>query len=198
MKKMKILKKKDQNRELEQVAQSFFETDEEKKIAKMVLKYEKTEDLFDPACCLLKPIVSREVLAHIGSMFGLVPNDYKVDLTLRFDDLCGYSESQLVEIIRKNFALEMRGSRTQNKSRRNLAFSFIGIGILFFIFMVMIKHFWAADTVWNDLVFYFFDVLTTVAFYQAATILVVEHREKKAIVNSMRDHFHELIIEKSA
>ncbi|MBR0352101.1 MAG: hypothetical protein IJH53_02750 [Oscillospiraceae bacterium] len=198
MKKMKILKKKDQNRELEQVAQSFFETDEEKKIAKMVLKYEKTEDLFDPACCLLKPIVSREVLAHIGSMFGLVPNDYKVDLTLRFNDLCGYSESQLVEIIRKNFALEMRGSRTQNKSRRNLAFSFIGIGVLFFLIMIIIKRFWVADTVWNDLVFYFFDILTTVAFYQAATILVVEHREKKAIVNSMRNHFHELIIEKSA
>lgn len=198
MKKMKILKKKDQNRELEQVAQSFFETDEEKKIAKMVLKYEKTEDLFDPACCLLKPIVSREVLAHIGSMFGLVPNDYKVDLTLRFDDLCGYPESQLVEIIRKNFALEMRGSRTQNKNRRNLAFSFIGIGVLFFLIMIIIKRFWVADTVWNDLVFYFFDILTTVAFYQAATILVVEHREKKAIVNSMRNHFHELIIEKSA
>lgn len=198
MKKMKILKKKDQNRELEQVAQSFFETDEEKKIAKMVLKYEKAEDLFDTACCLLKPIVSREVLAHIGSMFGLVPNDYKVDLTLRFDDLCGYPESQLVEIIRKNFALEMRGSRTQNKSRRNLAFSFIGIGVLFFLIMIIIKRFWVADTVWNDLVFYFFDILTTVAFYQAATILVVEHREKKAIVNSMRNHFHELIIEKSA
>ena len=198
MRKMKILKRKDQNRELEQVAQSFFETDEEKKIARMVLRYEKAEDLFDPACCLLKPIVSREVLAHIGSMFGLVPNDYRVDLTLRFDDLCGYSESQLVEIIRKNFALEMRGSRTQNKSRRNLAFSFIGIGVLFFLIMIIIKRFWVADTVWNDLVFYFFDILTTVAFYQAATILVVEHREKKAIVNSMRNHFHELIIEKSA
>ena len=198
MRKMKILKRKDQNRELEQVAQSFFETDEEKKIARMVLRYEKAEDLFDPACCLLKPIVSREVLAHIGSMFGLVPNDYRVDLTMRFDDLCGYSESQLVEIIRKNFALEMRGSRTQNKSRRNLAFSFIGIGVLFFLIMIIIKRFWVADTVWNDLVFYFFDILTTVAFYQAATILVVEHREKKAIVNSMRNHFHELIIEKSA
>ena len=62
----------------------------------------------------------------------------------------------------------------------------------------MIKRFWVADTVWNDLVFYFFDILTTVAFYQAATILIVEHREKKAIVNSMRNHFPELIIEKSA
>lgn len=30
MRKMKILKRKEQNRELEQVAQSFFETDEEK------------------------------------------------------------------------------------------------------------------------------------------------------------------------
>ena len=198
MRKMKILKRKEQNRELEQVAQSFFETDEEKKTARMVLRYEKADDLFDPTCCLLQPVVSREVLAHIGSMFGLVPNDYKVDLTLRFDDLCDYTESQMAEIMQKNFALEMRGSRTQNKSRRSLAFSFIGIGVLFFLIMIVIKRFWTADTVWNDLVVYFFDILTTVSFYQASTILVVEHREKKAIVNSMHDHFHELIIEKNA
>ena len=190
--------KNELKRELKNVAQSFFETDEETGIAKAVLKFETPEDIFDKTYATATPVLREELIEHMVSVLRLAPPEYKVDLTLRFDDLNGYTEEDLLDIVEKNQALKTKRARLENGSRMRLANFFVAIGVLFFLSMILVRRFWIADTVWNDLFFYFFDIVTTVNFYQAATIFVVEAKERKASIKIMQDHFNHLVIETAA
>ena len=78
--------------DLKDIERSFFEIDEENNVAKIVLKYEKPDDIFDMTCVSDTPLLSIEALAYIGNAFGLVSSKHKIDLTLRFDDMGDYTE----------------------------------------------------------------------------------------------------------
>ncbi len=181
----------------EDIEHSFFETDEENKVAKVIMKYKKPEDLFDMKCVSETPVISKDELAHIGRMFELVSAEYKVDLTIRFDDMGIYDENSLMDILKKNFSIEHKSRRHVTSDREKLAFTFIAMGVICFILMFMIKALWTTGSIWSELLFYMFDIITMVVLYQAATILLVEHREQHTVTKHLRDRFYAIHFEKA-
>ena len=176
---------------------NFFKTDEENKVAKVIMKYEKPEDLFDLNCVSETPVLSQDELMHIGSLFGLVTAEYKVDLTIRFDDMGSYDEDKLMDIFIRNFAIESKSKTGMNNDRKKLAFWFIGVGAVSFILMFMIRALWNTGSVWSELFFYMFDIITMVVLYQAATILLVENREQRSLTRHLKHRFYAIHFEQN-
>lgn len=184
-------------KELASMERFFFETDETEKIAKVVLHYDSPEDLFDRTCLTKIPLLSQETLGYFLSVFGMVPSKYKVDLTLRFDDLGSYTEEQLKDIMEKNLVLELMSKESATRKRDRQAYWFMAGGILSFFIMFMIHVFWTSESIWSELLFYLLDILTTVFLYEAVTILSLERKEKLAVVKNLRDSFSAIHFESS-
>ena len=176
-------------KEWERIDDTFFEIDEKEKIAKIVLKYEKPEDILDRTCVSEIPLLRLETLGYFRNIFGKVSPKYKVDLTLLFDDFSDYTEEQLVDILKKNMAIELKSRMSASRSRDKLAYGFIAAGVLSFLLMFLVRCVWNSETVWNELFFYLFDIITTVSLYQAVTILGLERKEKLAVVKNLHDSF---------
>lgn len=176
-------------KEWERIDDTFFEIDEKEKIAKIVLKYEKPEDILDRTCVSEIPLLRLETLGYFRNIFGKVSPKYKVDLTLRFDDFSDYTEEQLVDILKKNMAIELKSRMSASRSRDKLAYGFIAAGVLSFLLMFLVRCVWNSEIVWNELFFYLFDIITTVSLYQAVTILGLERKEKLAVVKNLHDSF---------
>lgn len=177
---------------------SFFETDEENKVAKVIMQYERPEDLFDMNCISETPVMSRDELAHIESIFELVTAEYNVDLTIRFSDMGEYDQDSLMDILMKNLTIDNKSRTHMASDRQKLAFAFIAIGVVSFILMFMIKALWTTGSVWSELFFYMFDIIVMVVLYQAATILVVEHREQRVMKKHMLQRFYAVHFEQAA
>ena len=176
-------------KEWERIDDTFFEIDEKEKIAKIVLKYEKPEDILDRTCVSEIPLLRLETLGYFRNIFGKVSPKYKVDLTLRFDDFSDYTEEQLFDRLKKNMAIELKSRMSASRSRDKLAYGFIAAGVLSFLLMFLVRCVWNSETVWNELFFYLFDIITTVSLYQAVTILGLERKEKLAVVKNLHDSF---------
>lgn len=184
--------------EWEKVEHAFFEIDEQENIAKIVLRYDSPEDLFEHSCVSETPLLSQETQANIQNVFSLVPSKYKIDLTLRFADFGSYTEEKLMDTVIGNFVLELKRQEAETKKRTKRACDFMAAGILSFLFMFITHCLWAGETVWSELLFYLLDIAATVSLYEAVTILSLERREKLAELKTMHDHFSAIHFEKRA
>ena len=185
-------------KEWKQIEHNFFEVDEKEKIAKIVLLYHSPEDLFDLSCATKTPLLKRDTMANILNVFGLVPPKYKVDLTLRLDDFGPYTEETLISTLVKNFDLGLKGEEASLKKRDKQACGFLIAGILSYLLMFMSRWFLGEETVWRELFFYLFDIITTVSLYEAMTILTLEKREKLSEIKNLHDKFSAVHFERAS
>ena len=171
------------------IEESFFDIDTVNNTAKIVLEFERPEDIFDTNYISRTPVLSDDFSEWIRSSFRLVSSKYKIDLTVRFNDMENYTEDELREIFRKNIDLEFKSNFIANRSKNRIAFSLIGIGVAFFMAMLLINNLWDSASVWKDVFVYISDIATTVTFWEAMTILVVEQKEKRAYLKDLRTRF---------
>ena len=174
-------------REWKNIESEFFELDEPNKIAKMTLHYHSPKELFDPHGETRLPLLKPETMAYLKTMLGYAPPKYKVELTLRFDDLGPYSEQQIADVVIKNSVLELKSIETATRQRDRLAYAFLAAGALCFFVMFMLRFLWPSESIWNELIFYLLDVITTVFAYEALTILSLERREKLDVIRRLRE-----------
>ena len=59
--------------------------------------------------------------------------------------------------------------------------------------MVVIGRLWAEESFWHEVFFYFLDIATTVLFWEAAGILLVENREQRLIAVSYRERLSGIV-----
>lgn len=161
----------------EHIEEDFFEIDKETKIAHVKLIFEKPSDIFDLNYISKLPVLSDDFLDWIGSAFQLIPLKYKIELTVEFNDLEGWDEERLSDVFKKNIMLEHRAVKSREKKKNIIACGLIGIGAVMFIAMILISRLWQADSLLKDIFFYLSDIATTVAFWEAMYILVVERGE---------------------
>ena len=183
MKKNKILK------EYEKIEEEFFDIDENQKKATIKLRFNAPSDIFDVNYLSKKPVLSDDFLDWIKSAFDIIPAKYKINLDVSFTDMQGYSAEELNDIFKKNMMLEYKTSRSKRKSRNNIAFTLMGIGALFFIVMLFIEHLWVSDSILQKIFVYVSDICTTVTFWEALTILVVENHESRVYSLNLLERF---------
>ena len=185
-------------KELQDIEHKFFEIDEDRKLAKIVLQYERPEVLFDHTIVSGAPLMRPEILGAIERTFALVSPKYMLDLTLRFDEMGTYSEENLMDALKKNFALEVKSKRAASERRSKLARGFFASGLLTFFLMVMFRFVWITESAWSEFFFYLFDIAATVSLYEAVTILSVEREEKQAVIRDLHKRFSGIHFEKRA
>ncbi|MBE6529434.1 MAG: hypothetical protein E7680_02380 [Ruminococcaceae bacterium] len=190
------MKMKNKIKELKNIEDCFFEIDKESKIAKIVLEFSRPEDIFDQNYVTKQPILSDDFLEWIGSAFKLVSSKYKIDLSIRFDDLGAYTGEELQDIFCKNIDLEFKSRFSENQKRNRVAYGLIGIGLLFFVGMLLIRNLWQSESIWRDIFIYVSDIATTVTFWEAMTILVVEQKEKREFLFDLASRFTSIHFEK--
>lgn len=166
-------------KEYQNIEKDFFELDEEGKIAFMRLEFARPSDIFDANSITKIPVLNDDFLEWIKAAFEYAPRGYRIDLSVCFEDLEGYAEDDLERIFTKNLVLEAK--RTINQSRRKdiIAWNLVGLGFLLLGSMLLMTGLWKDGGVAKEIVSYVFDIATTVTFWEALTILIVENKERR-------------------
>ena len=99
-------------------------------------------------------------------------------------------------IFRENIDLEFKSRFSENQKRNRVAYGLIGIGLLFFVGMLLIRNLWQSESIWRDIFIYVSDIATTVTFWEAMTILVVEQKEKREFLFDLASRFTSIQFEK--
>lgn len=176
-------------RDVAHIDASFFDIDEERHIARIELQFHRPEDIFDVSYRSRIPIFSDDFLDWINSAFQLVSRKNKIDLTILFDDMEGYTEEELQAVFRKNLDLEFLRIFAARQKRNRIAFGLCLTGVVLFLLMLAMNNLWDTESVWKQIAVYISDIATTVAFWEAMTILVVENQENNFYLANLKKRF---------
>ncbi len=181
--------KKNLLREYENIEREFFEIDDATKTATFSLRFDSPKDIFETNCLSKIPLLTLDFNSWISEAFDSVPRNYKVDLDIEFKDMEGYTPEQLKEYFDKNTVLSVKNGRKQTRIHDRLAVLLILIGFAFLIGMLLMRKFWTTNDFWHDAFFYVLDIATTVLFWEAAGILLVESSRKRLNVRRFATSF---------
>ncbi len=187
-----FLKAESDVRLLENIEQEFFDIDEEQKIARINLRFPNPSSVFDLNYVSEKPVLSDDFFDWVKSAFDIVPSKYKIDLDIEFEDMQGYDEDELLDIFKLNTMLEYRTLRNASKKRNKIALGLFGVGILFFVLMILINKTWTGESLLKDIFSYVSDIATTVTFWEALTLLVVQNKEDRDYALGLAGRFHSI------
>ena len=176
-------------RDFKQIEKEFFDIDEETGTAKVCLHFVSPHELLDGNCMSKTALFNDDFEEWLQSAFAMIPSKYRIALEITFDDMAGYTPDQLTDIFRKNLMLSARSLFQSIRSRDRIALGLIAAGVLSFIAMMLFGRLWEAGSFWHEVFFYFLDIATTVMFWEAAGILLVENREHRATMKAFRERF---------
>lgn len=184
---MKI--KKSMLKQYEQIGRDFFDINEVDQTATIRLHFESPQEVFDMNCLSKTPIFNDDFDEWLRSAFEMVPGKYQIALDFSFDDMGGYTPEELKEIFDKNLMLSARMLFQTVRTRDHIAFGLIAAGLLSFLVMMLIQSLWITESFLREGFFYFLDIATTVLFWEAAGILLVENREHRVTMKAYRQRF---------
>lgn len=161
------------------VENRFFEPDKENNLTTIHLQYEKASELFDTTYKEKQPIATDDLLEIIKKAFKLIPYHHKLILDIEIQDSEGYTEDQLLKIIKDNILLEYKAGLRESGRKNRLALGLIAIGVLSFIIMVTAERLMPEGGLVHDIFFYISDIAATVTIWEALYILLVEDHENR-------------------
>ena len=192
---MKLSEKKKIIKKFE-VEMEFFDIDDENKRTNFNLEFSSPEDIFDPNLKSGVPALSDDFIEWLKESLEYSPKKYKIDLNVTFDDLGEYTEEELTIIFKKNMMLEYKRMKRNEFSKNRLAYSLIGVGIVLLVFTFTILSMWKNIGLIYEMFSYILDIATTVVFWEALTILLVEGRERKFYLKRIITKFDKVVFKK--
>lgn len=112
-------------------------------------------------------MINDDFISEFYNALDYIPQKFKIDVEVTFDDLDGWAEENLKKIIEKNMLLRAKVHRENYISRNKLAGSLCVCGIVFILLSIMISRVWADDSFWKDFALYILDIIATVPFWGA-------------------------------
>ena len=192
---MKLSEKKKLIKKFE-VEREFFDIDDENKRTNFNLEFSSPEDIFDPNLKSGVPALSDDFVEWLKEALEYSPKKYKIDLNVTFDDLGEYTEEELKFIFQKNMMLEYKKMKRNEFSKNRLAYSLIGVGIVLLISTFTILSMWKNIGLIYEIFSYILDIATTVVFWEALTILLVEGSERKFYLKQIITKFDKVVFKK--
>lgn len=171
------------------VEEEFFDIDKENRTCNMKLEFDSPDDIFDKNSITKTPMFSDDFSEWLQVAFEYTPRKYNLNLDVTFADMKGYGDSELKGIFMKNIALDFRRIERKSFSKNLVAFSLIGLGLIFFVAMLLISNLWENGGIAKDIFVYISDIATTVTFWEALTILVVENKERRSAMINIAKRF---------
>ncbi len=176
--------------------EEFFDIDKENNLARITIEFKSPSEILEVNYKTKIPVLNDEFIDWIHSTFAQVSSKYKVDVTIMFDDMEGYTSEELENIFAKNIGLEFKTILHSSRRKRNVALLLVGIGVLSFVAMMLISKLWVSESIWRDIFIYISDIATTVTFWEAMTILIVEGTEERAHLRNLAKRFNSLTFKK--
>ena len=182
-------------KEAREIHKEFFELDEDESIAHIQMEYENPSEIFDQNILTKIPRMSIDFIDMVIGAFELVPNKFKLDILVRFDDMEGYSRDELEEIYRKNIMLEIGILKRREDGQNKLALTLCALGLIFFFVSIYVGSVWTDGGTAADIVAFVLDILATVPFWGATEIFVVDGNEKRQTASNLAKRFHKITFE---
>ena len=128
--------KKKELESIYRIGDRFFEMDHREKIAFVKLNFENPDEIFNRNYLAKMPIMSDDFISWIDSVFRLIPQEYRIDLEILFNDMQGYGEEEMEEIFRQNILLEYRAAFSEHRRQNKTAMKLLLTGVCLFIAMM--------------------------------------------------------------
>lgn len=183
-------------KEILNLESEFFDIDEESKIIKMQLTFVKPSDIFENSFNTKMPVLNDDFIEWIKCAFEYCKKDYLINLDVNFNDMEGYTESELLNILEKNIKLEYKRKYREIQSKNKIAIGLIVTGVAFFIGMVIMNHVWTDSNIIKDIVSYVLDIAATVTIWEALNILIILNREQRLYLTNLTKKFNKITFSK--
>ena len=155
----------------------------------MKLEFESPIEIFDKNSITKTPVFNDELTEWMQAAFEYAPRGYKINLDVAFNDMGEYTSEDLKSFFLKNTALEFKRSQRKMNLKNKIAFVLIGLGLVLLIALLLVTALWKDGGTAKEIFTYVFDIATTVTFWEALTILVVENTERRNYMGSLLKKF---------
>ena len=170
----------------------FFRLDKQEKTARIDLEFRAPSEIFSSTVQTGIPLMSEEFLTWLYNAFDFIPDRYKLDISVFFTDMEGYSETSLEEIFRKNMMLALRILSQKAHRRNRLVLILCMIGLVFILLSTWLNRLWVNEGTVKDIVFFIMDIVATVPFWGALDIYLVEGSERRKTAANIRKRFNSI------
>lgn len=166
--------------------ETYFDIDKEKKEATVNLHYEKPDDIFDTHFLAKIPIISDDFINELFYALRVLPSKYFVNFNIYFDDMNGYSERELENILIRSMMMTNAEWHSDEKKSNKMALFFALFGSIFLVGLwvgtaILEANFSDVSNALPYRVFYYIlDILITVILWEALTIYFVKKNEDRA------------------
>ena len=189
---------KDSGKALMSIHDDFFQLDRQEKRARIDLEFESPSEIFSPAVQSGIPVMSEEFLARIINTFDYIPDRYKLDISVFFRDLEGYTEERLEEIFWKNMILSLRIMVRKAHRRNRLVLILCMIGLAFILLATWLNRVWTEEGTAKDIAFFVMNIVATVPFWGAMDIYLVKGSERRRTAAGIRKRFHSISFQRKS
>jgi hypothetical protein len=179
-------------KEYRAIHEDFFQLDKENKLARVDLAFNGPSDIFAATVQAGVPIISDDFIVWLFNTFDYIPDKYKLDISVSFADMEGYSVEGLEEIFRKNIILALRMNMQKTRQRNRLARILCLSGVLLILLSVWLVNVWTKEGTNRDIVFFVLDIASTVPFWGAMEIYLVEGSERRKITENITKRFRSI------
>ena len=173
-------RKKDQKDALKQainIEKEFFDFDPEEPVVHLQLEYQKPSEIFDQSIKTNVPRMSEDFMNRVIGLFELIPDKYKLDIRIVFDEMEQYDEETLAEICKKNILLDKEILEQRVKRGNSLALSLCATGLFFILVSIYINRVWTGSGAAGEIVSFILDILATVPFWGAMEVFLIDNRK---------------------
>ena len=183
---------KNAGKALMSVHDDFFQLDKQKRLARIDLEFNTPSELFSSAVHSGIPMMSEEFLTQLYNTFDYIPDRYKLDISVSFRDLEGYSEERLEEVFRKNMILALRIINQKTHRRNRLVLILCATGLMFILLSTWLNRIWTDQGTVRNTVSFILDIVATVPFWGAMDIWLVEGSERRRTAANIRKRFNSI------
>ena len=183
---------KSAGKEFMSIHEDFFSLDKQEKRARIDLAYPSPSEIISQTVRTGTPLLSEEFLSRLLAAYDDIPDRYKLDISVTFNDLEEYSEEQLKEIFRKNMLLNLRILNQKARRQNRLVLVLCAIGLVFILLSVWLDRLWTEESTFRNIAFFFMDIVATVPFWGAMDIYLVEGSKRRKNVANIRKRFNSI------
>ncbi len=164
-----------------ELLKKYYEIDEENKVVKVTLAYEKASELFVTDYASEEhPEFKGEILSRVSEIISRVPLDYKVDLSFAIDDYEGYDPDKLLESFNDLVEMNHFGSLIDSKKKGLRIALLLAAGVIALILMIAGSNGgWFGEGSTKDLITEIIDIVGWVFIWEAVSIMFLSPNEDK-------------------
>ena len=170
------------------IEKEFFETDEENKITYLRLQFESPKDIFDTNAITKIPVINDEFTDWLHAAIRHAPKKSNIHLDVEFDDMCGYTDEELRNILDKNIMLIDKVGHNSAIRRGWMAGLFLLVGLVFLLGVILVSSLMRDDDAIKTILLSIFEISSWVPIWTSIEILVIDNLElrHRALVYAKR------------